>query len=240
MNTNRRSTIIAGILTIVGIIAGGLSIVPAIEQPNYLILASSHENQIFVGAFFQLLMIPAYVGFALYLYPVLKIKNEVLSLGFVGFRLIVGMFHFIGVILLPLFLILSQEFVVAGAPEASYFQVMGELLRMGRDLVNHVALILSLSIADLLLFIILYQSKLVPRWLSLWGVFGLGLTMVASFLVLFQLIAVVTPIYIAMNVPLILQTLIFTVWLILKGFDLDNLDLDSESQDLDSTVKKTV
>ena len=222
MNTTRRATIIAGVLIIVSMIAGVLSIVPAIEEADYLVLVSDHENQVILGAFFQFIMIPAYVGFALCLYPTLRMKNEALSLGFVGFRLIAGMFHFIGVILLPLFLILSQQFVQAGAPDASYFQTLGELLRAGRDLVNHVALILALSVADFLLFFILYQSKFVPRWLSAWGLIGTGLTMLASFMVLFRLVAVVTPLYLGMNMPLALHSLILAIWLIAKGFDLKN------------------
>jgi hypothetical protein len=201
-------------------IAGTLSVVPVIEQPDYLIRTSSHENQVFIGAFFQFLMIPAYVGFALCLYPALKIKNEALSLGFVGFRLVAGMFHFIGVVLLPLFIVLSQEFVLTGTPDASYFQILGELLRFGRDLVNHGALILSLSIADLILFYILYQSRYIPRWLSVWGGIGTGFTIVASFLVLFRYVQVVTPLYLIMNIPLAIHSLVLAIWLIVKGFDL--------------------
>lgn len=224
MNTNRRATKIAGTLTLVGMIAGALSVVPAIEQPNFLVLTATHQNQVFIGAFFQFIMIPAYIGFALSLYPALKMANEELSLGFVGFRLIAGMFHFIGVVLLPLFLILSQEFVLASTTNASHFQILGELLRMGRDLVNHVALILSLSAADLLLFFILFQSRYIPRWLSLWGGLATGLTMLASFLVLFQLVRVVTPLYLIMNVPLALHSLVLAIWLIAKGFDFSKLD----------------
>jgi len=92
-------------------------------------------------------------------------------------------------------------------------------------LVNHVALIISLSMGDLLLFYILYQSRLVPRWLSAWGVIGTGLTMLASFLVLFGLVDVVTPLYLGMNAPLALQSLVLAMWLITKGFDTSSLEL---------------
>ena len=112
------------------------------------------------------------------------------------------MLDFIGVILLPLFLVPGQEFVQASASDAHYFGVLGELLRTGRDLVNHVALTISLSLGDLLLFYILYQSRLVPHWLSAWGLIGTGLTMLASFLVLFRLTDVVTPLYLSINAPL--------------------------------------
>ncbi|MEM8534124.1 MAG: DUF4386 domain-containing protein [Chloroflexota bacterium] len=218
-NTSRRSTRIAGILIIVVFITGILSVVLPVEDPDYLNLTASNQNQVFVGGFFQFLMIPAYIGFALYLYPILKMKNEALSLGFVGFRLATGMFQLIGMILLPLILNLSQEFVMSDAPNVSYFHTLGDLLRMARDMVNHVAAILSLSLADLLLFIILYRSRLIPRWLSLWGILAIGIAMVASFMVFFQMTMVVTPLYLSMNVPLMLQTLVFATWLIAKGFD---------------------
>ena len=102
MNTNRRRTTIAGVLTLVGMLAGARSIVPVLEEPDYLALISAREREILLGAGAQLLMIAAYVGFALCLYPTLKRNDDALSLGFVGFRLIAAMFHLVGVILLPL------------------------------------------------------------------------------------------------------------------------------------------
>ena len=115
-------------------IAGALSIFPVLEEPDYLVLISTRESDVILGAGFQFIMIPAYVGFALYLYPTLGIANEALSLGFVGFRLIAGMFHFIGVILL-LYFLYWVRFVQAGGSDASHIGVLGELLRTGRDLV---------------------------------------------------------------------------------------------------------
>ncbi|MEU1723103.1 DUF4386 domain-containing protein [Nonomuraea sp. NPDC005692] len=218
MHTNRRATAIAGALVILGMVAGALSVVPAVDEPRRLALISAHEGQVIVGAVAQSIMIPAYVGFALYLYPLLRAENEALSLGFVGFRLIAATFHLIGVIMLPLFLVLGQELTQAGAAAASGIEVVGELLRTARDLVNHVALIFSLSLGDLLLFRILWRSRSVPRWLSGWGFLAIAAAVSASFLVLLRLTDVVTPLYLAMNAPLALQTFVFAVWLTAKGF----------------------
>lgn len=223
MNTSRQATAIAGALVIVGMIAGVLSVVPALEEPHYLDLISAHESQVIVGAVSQFIMIPAYVGFALLLYPALRMENEALTLGFLGFRLIAAMFHFIGVIFLPLFLVLGQEFAQAGASGTSHLETLGELLRTARDLVNHVALIISLTLGDLLFFGILYRSRLVPRWLSAWGLIGAGSAMLASFLVLFRLVDVVTPLYLAINAPLALQSLVLATFLIIRGFDTKTL-----------------
>ncbi|MGW6504130.1 DUF4386 domain-containing protein [Nonomuraea angiospora] len=221
MHTNRRATTIAGTLIIVSMIAGALSIVPVLEEPHYLALISAHESQVIVGAVAQSIMIPAYVGFALYLYPTLRAENEALSQGFLGFRLIAATFQFIGVIILPLFLVLGHEFTQASASDASRFEILGELLRTARDLVNHVALIISLSLGDLLLFRILWRSRSVPRWLSGWGFLGIGAAISASFLVLLRLTDVVTPLYLAMNAALGLQSFVFAVWLVTRGFATD-------------------
>ncbi|MFF4415757.1 DUF4386 domain-containing protein [Streptosporangium sp. NPDC001559] len=218
MRTNRRAAAVAGTLVIVSMIAGVLSIVPALEEPRPLALVSAHESQVIVGAVAQSIMIPAYVGFALCVYPALRAENEALSLGFLGFRLIAATFHFIGVIILPLFLVLGHEFAEAGASDASRLEVLGELLRTARDLVNHVALIIALSLGDLLLFRVLWRSRSVPRWLSGWGFLGIGAAMSASFLVLLRLTDVATPLYLTMNAPLGLQNLVFAVWLMTRGF----------------------
>jgi hypothetical protein len=219
MDTNRRHTTMAGALIIIGMVAGVLSIVPVIEQPHYLALVSGHRREIMLGAAFQLIMIPAYVGFALALHPTLTAGSEALSLGFVGFRLIAGMCHLLGVLLLPLFVVLGHAYGHAAAPEASQIELLGELLRSARDLVNHVALILALAASDLLLFRILHRWRLVPRWLAVWGFLGAALAMLASLLVLSDLLQVVTPAYLAMNAPLALQGLVFAVWLITRGLD---------------------
>ncbi|MFC7584394.1 DUF4386 domain-containing protein [Nonomuraea antimicrobica] len=205
-------------LVIVGMVAGVLSVVPVLEEPDYLALVSANESQLVSGAIFQFVMIPACAGFALCLYPVLRRENEALGLGFVGFRLIAVAFHFVGVILLPLFLVLGQEFARVGVSGASHIEGLGELLRTARDLVNHVALIVSLSLGDLLLFGVLYRSRLVPRWLSAWGLLGAGSAGLASFLVLVGLTEVVTPLYLAMNVPSALQSVVLALWLIVRGF----------------------
>lgn len=219
MNTNRTTAIIVGVLYIIGTVAGVLSVVSIIDDPDYLIKVSANENQVIIGAFFQFIMVAAYVGIAISLYPILRKYNEGLALGFVGFRIIAGVFIIIGVISLLLLLTLSQEFVKAGAPDSSYFQTLGGLLRAGRDLVNHVAMILALSLGGLMYYYIFYQTKLVPRWLSGWGLVGTTLTILASLLLMFRLIGLITPIYMVFNLPMALQEMVLAVWLIVKGFN---------------------
>jgi hypothetical protein len=175
-------------------------------------------------------MVAAYVGIAILLFPILRKYNESLALGFVGFRIIAGVFIITGVIILLLLLPLSQEFVKAEATGSSYFQTLGGLLRAGRDLVNHVAMILALSIGDLMFYYLLYQTKLVPRWLSGWGLVGITLTILASLSLMFRLIGIITPIYMVLNLPLILQEMVLAIWLIVKGFNPSAITFGSAKQ----------
>ncbi len=228
MNSIRKRTIIAGALYIIGTIAGILSIAPAIDASDYLVKASANANQVLFGALFQFIMTIAYAGFAITLYPLLRKYKESLALGFLSFRIIGAVINIIGFIILLMLLSLSQEFVKASTQDSSYFQTLGDLLRSGRDFVNHVGMILATSVAGLLFYILLYQTKLIPRWLSLWGLSGTIFNMSASLLIMFHVIDIITTIYIVLNLPLILLEMVLAIWFIAKGFDSYVLDSISE------------
>jgi hypothetical protein len=119
----------------------------------------------------------------------------------------------------------GREFVSVGAPGSSYFQTLGELLRTGRDLVNHVATILAVSLGGLLFYFMLFQTKLVPRWLSGWGFVGTTLTILATLLVMFRVIGIITTSYMVLNLPAALQEMVLALWLIVKGFNASAIEL---------------
>lgn len=219
MSANRRAALVAGLLYLLGTVAGIFSVAPSVDGTDYLVSAAANATQILLAACSQLVMVPAYVGIAIVLYPLLKRHDETLALGFIGFRIIAGAFTFIGVIMLLLLLTLSQEFVRRGTPGASHFQTLGELLRTGRDLANHVGMILALSIGALPYYALLFRAKLVPRWLSAWGLVGAALAVTASLLFMFRLFDVVTPAYLLLNAPMGLQELVLAIWLIARGFN---------------------
>ena len=128
------------------------------------------------------------VGIAISLYPVLKKFNAGLALGAVGFRISEGVLRFVAVGGYLLLITLSQQFVQAGAPDSSYFQTLGALVYAGNRWGNLLSL-LAFSIGALLYYIIFYRTKLVPRWISGWGLVAAILGMVSCVLVSVGLIA---------------------------------------------------
>ena len=68
------------------------------------------------------------------------------------------------------------------------------------------------------LYYVFYRSQLIPRWLSVWGLAGTVLGLVAGLLVLFQSIAVLSSTQVLLSLPIGVQERVWAVWLIVKGF----------------------
>lgn len=216
-NKNKQVAKIAGILIILGMIAGILSVVPVVERDNFLNEVYPNKNQVFTGAVFQFFLVPVYVAFPLLLYPILKQYNKTLSIGFVGFRFMAATFQILGIILLPIFVFLSEKYASASPADMAIYESAGDSLRLFRDLTNHLGVILATGLGNLLLYSILYREKLIPKWVSIWGFSGNIIFMTASFLILFQLIDVISTEYGLMSAPLIIQEIVLSIWLITKG-----------------------
>ena len=222
MKTYRKTAMIVGVLflaaTVVSI-AGAAFTGSILNAPDYLVKISANENRVIVGAFLAFIAAAASTSIAIFLYPVLKKYNEGLALGSVGFRLIEGVFYMVGAIGLLSLVTFSQEFVKAGAPNTSYFQTLGAVILAVRNSADFVFGVIAFCLGALMYYSVLYQSKLIPRWLSGWGLVGATLCMGAGVLVLFGLIIPVSTIHIVLNLPIALQEMVLAVWLIVKGFN---------------------
>ncbi len=220
MDTNRKTAITVGVLFIMGTVSGVLSVIFAggmLAAPDYLAQIAANSTQFMIGALcvlvmgFSLAMIPVVA------YPVLRKYNQPLALGYVVFRGALETFtYFMTVISWLLLVVLSQQFVKTGAPDVSYFQALGTLLLESGDQINHVLKIVF-PLGALMFNYVLYQSKLVPRWLSVWGMIGVALHLAEGLLTLFGLVPADVETIVAM--PIALQEMVFAVWLIVKGFN---------------------
>ncbi|MDP5276760.1 DUF4386 domain-containing protein [Chengkuizengella axinellae] len=219
MSLNRKTAIIFGILLILGLISGILSSVPALERSDYLNQLSSIKMQVLMATFFQFVMATVYVYIAILLYPNIKKYNERLALGYFGFRIIGAAFLFVGIVSLLLLLFISERFIIEGQPNPSYFQTIGELLRVYRDGMNHLGVILPWNLGGLILYFSFYRMNLIPKWLSIWGFIGSIFVLIATLLLMFDFINIITPIYFIMMAPTAIFELILAIYLLIKGFN---------------------
>lgn len=223
MNSSRKTAIIVGGLYIIGTVAGVLSVVfttSILNDPEYLIQISANEKQIIAGALFVLLMGFSLAMVPVLLFPILKKQHEALALGYIVFRGALETVTYIALVICWLFLmVLSREYVAAGAPADSYFQTLGALLRGGYASINTI-LIIVFSLGALMLYGMFYQSRLIPRWISVWGFIAIILHFTTAFLLIFHIVDSDTaPVLLVMNFPIFLQEMVMAVWLIAKGFN---------------------
>ena len=217
MNTYRSNAILAGVLYIIGTVAGLLSL--ALSQPvrdaqGLLASVAANADQVIVATLFVLLMGLSLAMVPVVLYPILRRYNEVLALGYVVFRgALETVTYFVTAISWLLLLALSQLYVQAGAPAAPGFQVSGALLLKISSLTGIV-----FCLGAVMFYAVLYQSRLVPRWISVWGLAALIPSLAAEFLALFALLDPLSATASLLHIPLAVQEMVLAVWFIVKGF----------------------
>ena len=214
-----KKTRLAGLLILIGMIAGILSVAPAIDSTDYLTEASNNSTQVIIAAIFQFILSLSYIGFAILIYPIIKNFRESLSIGFLSFRILAVSVSVIGTVLLLSTLTLSELFVQNTSESIAIFSTLGIVLKSTRDAINHIFMVLLLCSGNIILYILFFKMKIIPSWLSIWGISAAILSMLASGLILFNVVDIITPEYLILNVPTALFEVFLGLWLIIKGFD---------------------
>ena len=216
MNATKQTARIVGVLFITATVAPILSFVflELLDAPDYLVQVAANETQVIIGGLIELIWALAVVSIPVMLFPILKKHNEALALGFFSFRFIEAISTIVHSISLLALLTLSQEFVQAGVPDGSSYQASGTLLLALRDWAFMIGSGLVWSLSALILNYVLYQTKLIPRWLSGWGLVGAILSF-ATYLLQFFSIHLTDFLF----APIAVQEMAFAVWLIVKGFN---------------------
>ena len=220
MNSYRKNAIIAGILFLAAIVVPLLSIpfTRYIDTPDYLVNTAANANQVVTGAIIELIYAAACASIAIWLYPVLRKQNESLALGSVSFRIIEGIFYMVSVTCLLSLVTLSQQFIEAGTSDASSFQALGNLLLVARDWAGVLGST-AFVVGALMYYYIFYKSKLIPRWLSVWGLIGVPFWIAEILLNIFGLIEPFSTNAILLDLPIAINEVVLAVWLIVKGFN---------------------
>lgn len=197
-------------------ILGAIVLIESIlSAPDYLTLVSANRAQVIIGVLLELINCIAYVGIALLMFPILKQRFESLALGYVGLRLIEFVMQIASDLGALSLLKLSEEFVGAGAPGSSSFQTMGSLLLAERYWAFQM-LNLIFCLSALIFYYMLYQTKLIPRFISVWGLIGAVLVLANT---MFDMFGLSLGILGNLGVLMLLNELFLGVWLIVKGFN---------------------
>lgn len=222
MNTYRKNAISVGVLfiiaTVLNVVGKTKFLDPILDAPDFLLKISANVNQVIMGGLLVLLSAFACAGIAIGLYPVLKKQNGALALGSVGLRVMESMLYIVGVVCTLSLITLSQGYVLAGESNASSFQISGTLLLAVKDSAGLLSVV-TFTMGALMYYYVLFRSKLIPRWLSGWGIVGVALSLVCALLTIFGQLIPFSTVFILLQLPIGLQEMVLAVWLIAKGFN---------------------
>ena len=221
----RRISILVGIFFIIGTVSGvlsGLVSGPILDGPDRLAQVAANANQIILSALlvltmgFPLAMIPAL------LYPLFRKYDRVLAMGAIIFRGVLEAFCYIALAVVWLLLVtLSRRYVDGGMQDLAMYQTLDALIMQAGRWVEHM-LAIVFSIGALMIYALFYRTRLIPRWLSIWGFAGGLLYIAAPLINVFDpqlpMLSVAAGVGVIMA-PLALQEMVFAVWLIIKGFN---------------------
>lgn len=220
MTPSRRTALAAGVLFILTMITGIAGVVaygPVLSDPNYVTGAGA-DTRVFLGAFFELLVIIANIGTAIVLYPFLRRQNEGLALGYVAARLVEATLILIGIVSLLSVVSLRQASTGADA---------GSLVTVSRSLVaiHDWTFLLGPGLlgagfgSGLLLGYLMYRSGLLPRGMAIVGLVGGTLVCASGTAVLFGVIDAGSTWQGLATLPEIIWEVGFMgLWLTFKGF----------------------
>jgi hypothetical protein len=217
--TNARITGVLFILATVPMLAAMLLLGQPLSSPDYLSSIAAHSNRTLLFALAPMVMGLACAGIGISLYPVLKPHGQGLARAAMGFRLMEGTLQVASAVGFVALLAVSQEFVKAGSPPDSFFQPAGAAIKAVNDWVGNIGYAPAFAIGASIYYMVFYRTRLVPRWLSAWGLVGLALMLASSFAVVFGLLDSASPVVPLLTLPILLQELVLAAWLIVKGFN---------------------
>lgn len=227
MNTYRMNAVMAGALYFLGTafgvsggVVGGEVLTSLISSKplvgvNMLGLVSANSSGLIGGAFLYLMMGISLVVMTVFLYPIFRKDSKELAMGMVLFRgALEGTGYFVSTLGILTLVALGNEYIATGADSAA-LQSMGNVLYQFQDLLGPVNSIIFL-IGTTCLYLSFYRTRLIPRWLSVWGLIGVVPYMAYALLHFFHMD---TGYGFYLQMVLAPQEMVMAVWLIVKGFN---------------------
>jgi len=224
-----------GWLFVVATVAGVSSVLvlsSTLGDDDLLSTVSSNQGSLILGEMLIFLMLTAMVGTAVLLSPILKTDSEQLALSYVLARTLEVTIIAIGLVAGLLLVPLSWEFATAESADMASASVLAESLKTTSDWTGYLGAQMVFSLSALVLNLAFYRNRLIPRWLSVWGLIGVPPMFASGLLVMFESLNSNSTTINLLVVPLAVQEMVMAGWMIVKGFrNVDQQDTGSAAID---------
>jgi len=227
MKTYRMNAVMTGVLYFLGTVfgvSGGLiggevlaSLISGkpLVGVDVLSLAAANSSQLTWGAFLTLMMGISLVAMTVFLYPVIRKASKELAMGMVLFRgALEKIFYFITTLNILTLVAVGKEYMASGA-DSAVLQTIGNVLYQFENLKTPVSCIMFI-IGAMCIYLAFYRTRLIPRWLSIWGFIAAVAYLTSALLKFFHLD---TGFGFYLEMVMFPQEIAMAVWLIVKGFN---------------------
>ena len=197
---------------VVGIV-GNTLIQTTLGAPNHLSAVPAHSMTLAIGAVLWLMAVAGDVAHGVLMFPILKRHNERIAVGYLSFRIIDAVFIAVMVLFILLQIPLGSEYLKAAAAEAHHLQALSAVSVQASQYAYDIAMS-TLGIAGLILCYTFYRTKLIPRWIAVWGLAGYAI-------IFFGMVSEIlgSGLGLVSSIPGGLWEVFVGLWLIFRGFN---------------------
>lgn len=196
---------------IIGVSVNLFLLGPIIFAEDFLTSAAAQSHQVTTAILLGLSLSSIGIAIAVLILPIVKQQYKRLTYWYLGFSIAgvaAGMLDYTFVYAI---VSLSQDYVDSGHQDASYFITLGNLLQKTRGWTHLLDLLVSFFPLSAFYFL-MYHSKLIPRFISIWGICASALLLINVLLMLYGTGSM------QLFTPLALGQILTFGWLLLKGF----------------------
>lgn len=200
---------IIGALFLAGFLVYGVGfslVTSLVGHSNFLASIAPHQSLLALGAFLMLLSVPVDLGKAVLFFPILEKHSKRTALAYLATMIVEVVFLTIGVLALLMIVPLAQH---AGDPGST---TLGSILVQLNGMAYQIGE-MTLGVGATFLCLLLYRSRLVPRWLAISGLIGYPCLVAGTIAELFQV-----HVGLQLTMPGFFFELVLPAWLLIKGF----------------------
>ncbi|WP_437752679.1 DUF4386 domain-containing protein [Sorangium sp. So ce1389] len=192
--------------------AGSALVTSILSAPDALLTISAHQTTLALGAFLMLLNSVVVVGLGVLFFPIVENHGRRTALAYLASRILEAVLLAVGVLCVLFILPLAQHAVEAGAASAGWARGLGSLVLQWNTMAFQLAM-MSLGLGSVFLFSLLFRTRLIPRFLSVWGFIGYAVFLAGAIAEIFMV-----HIGVLLAIPGGLFELVLGFWLLARGF----------------------
>ncbi len=177
--------------------------------PDFLSTISAHRTTLVLGALLMLSNSAVDVGKGVLFFPIVENHGKRTALAYLAAMIVEVVLLAVGVLSLLLIVPLGQY------ADADWAKGVAALLTQSNTMAYQLAM-MSLAVGNVFLWSLAFQIRLIPRWLSVWGVVGYGIFLIGA-------VAEIFGVHIGLICTIVggLFEVVLGFWLLIKGFEPD-------------------